>query len=195
MVQTPLTDVQPKHDLEIDLVQEPEVRHGTDMWRIACDSEVLDVNSSYAYLILCRDFRQTTRVAVVDGEVAGFITGYIPFERDDTLFVWQIAVDDQYRGRGLASRMLDDLAGSLEFSHGIRLVETTITDDNRASQRLFESFAERWNDAEIQREPLFVPEHFPDDHHTEYLYTIGPRDAAASITDAVSPVEYLRVPA
>lgn len=173
------TNVQPKFDLEIDLVQEPEVQHGTEMWRLACDSDALDVNSSYAYLVLCRDFRQTSRVAIVHGEVAGFVTGYIPTERDDTLFVWQIAVDDRYRGLGLASRMLDDLADALVETRGIRMVETTITDDNAASRRLFESFAERWNDAAVDRVPLFTPDHFPDDHHTEYLYTIGPRVEAA----------------
>ena len=169
-----MTDVHGITDLEIDLVQEPEVQHGTDMWRIARESEALDVNSSYAYLVLCRDFRQTCRVAVVDGEVAGFVTGYVPTERADTLFVWQVAVDDRYRGRGLASRMLDDLASDLTQSHDIRAVETTITSDNDASQRLFESFAERWNDAVMTREPLFTADVFPDPHSTEYLYTIGP---------------------
>lgn len=171
---TTLTDT----DLDNDLVLEPEVQHGSEMWRIATDSEALDVNSPYAYLVLCRDFRHTSRVALVDGDVAGFITGYIPEERQDTLFVWQIAVDDRHRGRGLASRMLDHLTESLVESHGISTVETTITDDNRASQRLFESFAERWDDAELDRDALFTAEQFPDDHSTEFLYTITRGESA-----------------
>jgi L-2,4-diaminobutyric acid acetyltransferase len=173
-------------DRKIDLVQEPEVQHGTDMWRIARDSETLDVNSSYAYLVLCRDFRHTCRIAMVEGEVAGFVTGYVPAKRADTLFVWQVAVDDRYRGMGLASKMLDDLARS----HDIGVVETTITSDNGASQRLFESFAERWNDAEVTRTPLFTQETFPELRSTEYLYTIvaGDDEDTSELAKAASAV-------
>lgn len=38
------------------------------MWRIARDSGVLDLNSSYAYLLWCTDFPSTSAVARVDGE-------------------------------------------------------------------------------------------------------------------------------
>ena len=52
-------------------------------------------------------------------------------------------------------------------------LETTITADNSASQRLFASFAER-HGAEHTIEPLFEEAHFPDPGHgAELLHTIS----------------------
>ncbi|CAO0837892.1 L-2,4-diaminobutyric acid acetyltransferase OS=Streptomyces microflavus OX=1919 GN=ectA_1 PE=3 SV=1 [Streptomyces microflavus] len=51
---------------------------GAAIWRIARDSEVLDLNSSYSYLLWCRDFAATSAVARgEDGEPIAFVTGYI----------------------------------------------------------------------------------------------------------------------
>lgn len=80
------------------------------MWRIARDSQALDLNSSYSYLLWCRDFAGTSVVARgEDGGPIGFVTGYVRPERPQTLVVWQVAVDDEHRGRGLAGAMLDGL--------------------------------------------------------------------------------------
>ena len=80
------------------------------MWRMARDSRVLDLNASYAYLLWCRDFAGTSIVATVDGRQVGFVTGYLRPEHPDVLMVWQVAVDAEHRGRGLAGRMLHELA-------------------------------------------------------------------------------------
>ena len=72
---------------------------------IAAATETLDVNSTYAYLLMATDFAETSIVVVgVDGAVCGFITGYRPPRRPDTLFVWQVAVAPDAQGRGLALR-------------------------------------------------------------------------------------------
>jgi diaminobutyrate acetyltransferase len=142
------------------------------MWRIAADSKVLDVNSSYAYLLWCRDFAATSVVATVGGEVGGFVTGYLRPAQPDTVMVWQVAVDAEHRGRRLARRMLDDLADRLR-DRGVRRMETTITADNEASIRLFTSFAEG-RDAAIERAPGIPAGLFPDGHDAEDLYRIGP---------------------
>mgnify|MGYP002651547875 CR=1 FL=1 len=42
---------------------------GAAMWRIARDSQVLDVNTSYAYLLMARDFGAHSAVAEMGGEV------------------------------------------------------------------------------------------------------------------------------
>lgn len=67
------------------------------MWRIARDSQVLDLNASYAYVLWCRDFAGTSVVATVNGEVVGFVTGYRRPKQPATLMVWQVAVDEQLR--------------------------------------------------------------------------------------------------
>jgi diaminobutyrate acetyltransferase len=150
----------------------PELQDGSAMWRIARDSKVLDLNSSYSYLLWCRDFARTSVVAVVDGDVGGFVTGYLPPDRPDTVMVWQVAVDAEHRGRRLARRMLDELADRLRDRSVCRL-ETTITPDNEASIRLFASFAEG-RGAALEREPVFPAELFPDGHESEDLFRIGP---------------------
>lgn len=150
-------------------MRRPSLDDGAAMWRIARDSRTLDLNSSYAYLLWARDFAATSVVATVDGRQAGFISGYRRPEEPDTLMVWQVAVDEAYRGHGLARRMLDHLASDLGVSH----LETTITADNAASIALFTSFAEAHR-APVERGPLFHAESFPDGHDAELLFRIGP---------------------
>lgn len=154
-------------------VKTPRLGDGGGMWRVARDSQTLDLNSSYAYVLFARDFASTCRVAVVDGEVVGFVLGYRRPEDPTRLFVWQVAVDADQRGRGLSGRMLDDLVESPQDGQRVAWVETTITDDNTASQRLFASLARRWNVGETI-EPLFESEHFPDGHDPEPVHLIGP---------------------
>lgn len=139
------------------------------MWALARDTEVLDLNSSYSYLLWCRDFAATSVMATMDDEPAGFVTGYLRPDAPDTLMIWQVAVDSRFRGHGIAASMLDELARRT----GARRLETTITDDNAASHRLFTGFAQR-HGAECTRTPLFTPEDYPDDHDTEFLYEIAP---------------------
>ena len=142
------------------------------MWRVAADSKVLDVNTSYSYLLWCRDFAASSIVATVDGEVAGYVTGYLRQEQPDTVMVWQVAVDEKHRGRRLARRMLDALVDGLR-DRGVCRMEATVTADNEASIRLFTSFAEGRNTA-IERSEGFSAELFTDGHEAEDLYRIGP---------------------
>ncbi len=73
----------------------PRVDDGAAIWRIARDSKTLDLNSSYSYLLWCRDFAATSVVARDGaGEPVGFITGYVRPQQPRTLLVWQVAVDE-----------------------------------------------------------------------------------------------------
>ncbi|MEG3631265.1 diaminobutyrate acetyltransferase [Streptomyces poriticola] len=159
-------------DLQID---RPGVADGAALWRIARDSKTLDLNSSYSYLLWCRDFAATSAVARDErGEPVGFITGYVRQERPDTLLVWQVAVDEAYRGRGLAASLLDQLVARVAAERGLSTLETTISPGNTASERLFTAFAER-HGAPLEREVLFDTGVFPDGpHDPEVLYRIGP---------------------
>ncbi len=163
-------------DLRIDL---PSVADGAAIWRIAKESGTLDLNSSYSYLLWCRDFAATSAVARdEDGEAVGFVTGYVRPDAPGTLLVWQVAVDRAHRGRGLAAALLDRLTARIaaERAHTAPLttVETTITPGNTASERLFTSYAAR-HGATVRREVLFGAGLFPDGpHDPEVLYRIGP---------------------
>ncbi|MGP4113795.1 diaminobutyrate acetyltransferase [Streptomyces sp. 4N509B] len=160
------------------ILDSPRLEDGADLWRIARDSRTLDLNSSYSYLLWCRDYAATSIVARAADTAArtpvGFVTGYTRPADPRTLLVWQVAVDQDYRGRGLAAAMLDALTLRVRDRLGIHLVETTITPDNAASQRLFTSFAER-HGAAVAHEVLFEAASFPEDgHEPEVLYRIGP---------------------
>lgn len=48
------------------------------MRRLVVDTEVLDINSTYTYLLMATDFAGTTIVADRDGDLCGLITGYHP---------------------------------------------------------------------------------------------------------------------
>ncbi|GGJ38253.1 diaminobutyrate acetyltransferase [Streptomyces brasiliensis] len=157
------------------LIDRPAVTDGAALWRIAKDSGTLDLNSSYSYLLWCRDFAGTSAVARDgDGEPVGFVTGYVRPERPHTLLVWQVAVDAAYRGRGIAAALLDGLTERIGAERGITSVETTITPDNAASERLFTSYASR-HGASVSRAVLFDADLFPDGpHEPEVLFRIGP---------------------
>ncbi|MEU6556849.1 diaminobutyrate acetyltransferase [Streptomyces sp. NPDC046915] len=157
------------------LIDHPAVADGAALWRIAKDSKTLDLNSSYSYLLWCRDFAATSAVARdADGAPVGFLTGYVRPEQPHTLLVWQVAVDAAHRGRGIAAALLDGLTARLGAERGITCVETTITPGNTASDRLFTSYADR-HGAALSREVLFDTGLFPDGpHEPEVLYRIGP---------------------
>lgn len=155
--------------LEIDT---PVVSDGQALYRITRDSGALDVNSSYAYLLWCRDFARTSAVARIAGDVVGFVTGYLRPDAPDTVVVWQIAVDAAHRGKGIAAELLEHLVERM-LAHGVRYLETTITADNTASITLFSALARR-RAADLVREELFTSEMFPDEHDAEDLYRIGP---------------------
>lgn len=155
-------------------IESPVVDDGVELWRLAKESQVLDVNSRYAYLLWCRDFADTTVIARRGGEddpALGFITGYRRPEVPDTLFVWQVAVDERARGEGLAGRMLDTLVEQQDGD--VHHLETTITPDNDASIALFTKFAKRWG-AGVDRKELFDEELLGDDHLPETRFRIGP---------------------
>lgn len=153
-------------------IDAPSTSDGSKMWRIACDSRKLDLNSSYTYLLWCRDFAGTSAVARADGDVVGFVTGYVRPQVPDTLMIWQIAVQTAHRGRGIATALLHDVLRRASEA-GVTYVETTITSENEASIGLFGALAAHWG-ATVERLELFHSAQFPDEHDSEELFRIGP---------------------
>ncbi|GAA4475745.1 diaminobutyrate acetyltransferase [Rhodococcus olei] len=169
---TPVTNsATPYSPTPVASVRRPEVADAARMWEIARDTRVLDLNSSYSYLLWCRDFRDTSVVAEVDGRVGGFVTGFVRPKDPRTVFVWQVAVDDALRGRGIAATMLGRLLDHLAHQ-GVTRMETTITPDNTASIALFTALA-RDRYTSITKRELFTASNFPDIHESEELYVVG----------------------
>lgn len=151
----------------------PAVADGGAIWDLARRSGSLDLNSPYAYLLLCLHFPDTSVVATVDDQIVGFVVGYRPPTAPDVAFVWQIAVDDAHRGAGIASHLLGELV-ERAVPAGVRYLEATVTPSNDASARLFTAVATRL-DTELEITTLFTNADFPvPEHEPELLFRIGP---------------------
>jgi L-2,4-diaminobutyric acid acetyltransferase len=153
----------------------PAADDGLSLWHLARRAGGLDVNSTYAYHLWCRDFADTSVVVRGPEGIVGFVTGYRPPARPAHLFVWQVAVDPTARGRGVGVAMLDDLATR---HTDVRVVEASVTPSNVASSRMFERFAARWR-APVSRSELIGATELPGEHEAEVLLTIGPLDRSA----------------
>src|SRR5690606_35020586 len=73
----------------------PASADGPHLHRLVRACKPLDENSIYCNLLQCTHFADTCVAAEQDGELVGFISGYIPPKQADTLFVWQVAVSEQ----------------------------------------------------------------------------------------------------
>lgn len=150
------------------------------MWQFVADHGGLELNTAYAYLVMGDDFADTCVVAVERGSepsedgdtLAGFVLGYRPPTRPDTLFVWQVGVAPSHRGQGLARRMILDLLE--RNAPEVRYLESTVTPSNTASRRLFRSIAEhRGTTCDVSA--YLTEDHFPEaGHEAEEKFRIGP---------------------
>ena len=157
------------------MLRRPTDGDGYNLHQLVARCQPLDTNSVYCNLLQCSDFADTAIAAEnAQGELVGFISGYRPPSRPDTLFVWQVAVDSSMRGQGLALRMLLALTGRVAREHGVRYMETTISPDNAASQALFKRAFDKLG-ADCTTRTLFSrAEHFAGQHEDEVRYRAGP---------------------
>jgi L-2,4-diaminobutyric acid acetyltransferase len=153
-------------------LRKPTIRDAAAMWNIVDHTEVLDTNSLYHYLLMCRDFSDTSIVACHEGTPIGFITAYLRPESPENLFAWQTAVDPDVNAPGLATHMLKTLTDRTR-ARGVRHLETSINPGNRAVQMMLRRFAQE-RGAQVESGMLFDETFFPADHEAEILYRIGP---------------------
>lgn len=160
-------------DATIEIVP-AQPHHGLALHRLVSDGGVLELNTAYAYVLLCDHFRETTLVATMGDEVVGFVAAYKPPTHPDAVFVWQVGVAPPARGKGLASRLLDTLLEQ-PACREVRFLEATVEPENAPSRNLFESLGRRrgvpceWSDG-------YPAELFGQGHAPEPLIRIGPFD-------------------
>jgi L-2,4-diaminobutyric acid acetyltransferase len=128
------------------------------------------LNSRYTYFLLARDFSDTCIVAEASGRIVGFSSGYIPPNRQDTFFSWEIVVHREYRGNGMQKKML---LHQLKRTK-VKYLEGTVNPSNEISSRNFNELAKLLN-ADCKISILFSEEDFANDgHEAEMLVRIGP---------------------
>lgn len=178
---TVLKDVGARRENALLKLRKPKPSDGPRIWRLIDSTPSLDKNSLYCNLLQCSHFAGTCAVAELSGSVVGWLSGYVPPERADTLFVWQVCVDETVRGQGVATRLIAEVLDRSSLGH-VRYLECTITETNDASWALFGSIA-RAMGAQTRRSELFSRNaHFDGTHESELALTIGPfeRDQVAA---------------
>ncbi len=152
------------------------------IWQLVRDDGGLDLNSPYAYLLVCTDYAETSVVAEDETGLIGFVASYRPPTRPEAIFVWQVGVAKRARRRGLGRRLLHqmlDRPANVDCAY----VTSTVTPDNDASIALFRRLA---SDLRVPCEttPRFTEDHFPgDEHEPEVEFEIGPLLPGAETED------------
>jgi len=151
----------------------PVLEDAQAIWKLVRESGVLDPNSTYAYLMACKHFSETSVVAVDAGKIIGFAIAFPLPRAADTLFIWQIGVDEMHRGKGMALNMIEDLLARYTSRH-FTYLEATVSPNNRSSAALFKKVAKTFH-TDCVTEECFPAQLFPDQQHeAEWTYRIGP---------------------
>lgn len=154
-------------------IRRPEREDGAAVWQLVADSATLDTNSIYCNLLQCTHFSATCALAEHEGEIVGWVSGYIPPEEPDTYFVWQVCTAERVRGQGLARRLIISVL-TRSACDGVTRLKSTITEKNAPSWALFNALAASL-DSTLARAPHFERDaHFAGRHETEHMVSIGP---------------------
>ncbi|MBA8823984.1 L-2,4-diaminobutyric acid acetyltransferase [Saccharopolyspora lacisalsi] len=150
----------------------PTPDDGLPVWEMVDKDRRLDTNSPYYYTMWFRDFAQESLVATIDEEVVGFLNGYRRPEAPDTYVVWQEAVKPRHGVPDLGVNLFKH-AAEQQIAKGANFVEATVSANNKPIIMVLRRFAKA-RSAKIENSVLFPASYFPEEHHDEILYRIGP---------------------
>ncbi len=158
--------------------RQPTARDARDINDLIAASPPLDTNSLYCNLIQCTHFADTCLLAEQDGVIKGWVSAHRPTNEPATIFVWQIAVHESARGRGLGLDLLQRLLHRPGVA-GVSHLKSTVTPSNHASRALFTRFAKEQG-LDLDTRPWFDSVvHFGGRHESETLFSIGPLPRSA----------------
>lgn len=149
----------------------PKLDDGYAIYQLIKRCPPLDLNSSYLYFLQADHFFDTCLVAIYQDKMVGFISAYIHPKDKNQLFVWQVAVDAEMRGKKVASQLLENLV--IKQSSEVTSLSATISPSNIASQNLFKRFATHYK-CSLTSQPYLEQSHFGDlGHEAEDLYLVS----------------------
>ncbi len=153
------------------VLRTPVRKDGAAIRQLIARCPPLDLNSTYAYLLLCAHHSPTCVLAEHDGRPVGFISAYLVPSHEERVFVWQVAVAPEVRGSGVGSRMLEELLAR-GVTRNCGVLQTTVSPSNQASLKLFQALARR-RGAVVTESVAFTREEFgSEDHEEESLLSI-----------------------
>lgn len=153
------------------LFRKPMAKDGKAIHELVKQSPPLDLNSVYSYYLLCHHYADTCMVAEFQGEIVGYISAYFLPSEPETIFIWQVVVDENMRGQNLAGLMLNCLLSRPDCQKATRLT-ATVNPGNKASQRLFEKYCESIGSEIVTSDFIDESEFGNESHESEILFSI-----------------------
>ncbi len=163
------------------LLRKPMAADGRAVWDLIANCPPLDTNSLYCNLLQCTHFADTCIVAEQKEQsrrICGWVSAYRPPTEPETLFIWQIAIHRDARGRGLAGTLIRALLAR-DAARGVRQLKATIMLRNEAVSTMFRSLADSLNAPFTSWEHFDREKHFGGNHPSEHMIMIGPWLASA----------------
>lgn len=100
----------------------------------------LDLHTPFTYWVTLRYWGRHCFVATMADRIVGYASAIGSGGGDDVLYLWQIGVASELRGRGLAQRLIESVA-DVGRESGFQVLQVSIAPDNEASLRAFRRFA------------------------------------------------------
>jgi len=95
------------------------------------------VEGTYEYLARC--FSNTFFVYEIEGEIVGFIVGFPNTNKQDEFWIYQIAVLDKYRKKGIGTKLFKRLLDQVK-KEGYKSIKSHYIFENKASEALHKKF-------------------------------------------------------
>ena len=153
------------------IICKPKMEDAVKIYNLVKDTKVLDLNSEYLYLLQTTHFRDFCSIAISGDKLIGFVSGYMIPNENGILFIWQVAIDSDFRGNDLARRLILNIIKNNSLN--IKYLHTTVSPSNKASLRVFEKVAQYYH-TNISSHKYFEANNFSKIHEEEVLYKIGP---------------------
>lgn len=153
-------------------ISKPSKEFAKDIYNLVKNTKVLDLNSEYLYLLQTTHFKNTCSMFIFEKKVAGFVSAYRIPDFPNKLFIWQVAVDAEFRGKGIAQKLILEIL-KREENKDIEYINTTVSPSNYASIKVFDKLTSTLQ-TQITSKSFLEKEDFTNQHEEEVLYEIGP---------------------
>ncbi len=161
-------------------IRPPDATDGVRVNGLIASCPPLDKNSLYCNVLQVAHFSKTSALAErANGEICGFVSGYLLPDSTRTLFIWQVAVSESSRGSGLASLLIRHILARPDCAQ-VTQIQTTVTASNQASRAMFEKLANALGGTYGWSNGFDRKQHLGGAHETEELLTIALANHAAS---------------
>ena len=155
----------------------PRLEDGLKIYQLIEQSPPLDLNSSYLYFLQSSHFADSCVLAEQDGELLGFVSGYLRPDKPSELFVWQMVVAQSGRGKGIAKGLIKQLLKQVIASSptSLQSMSCTISPSNLASQGVFKSLTKSFG-LILSTQPFLTEAHFSGQEHEaeDYYFLTAP---------------------